>query len=227
MITGSTCYRTVHIVGGGHQYKEMFTGQGWWAVDCVEDADLVQFTGGADVSPNLYGEQPHPTTYFEPDRDEYEKKIFDLAVEYELPIAGICRGGQFVHVMNGGKLYQDVDCHGIMGEHLMFYGLPDYVEPIYPTKIEGDAGCVFVSSTHHQMMVGDVGLVLGWARRSRRKETFNGPVVLPQESLDVEAVYHHGTNSLSYQPHPEFFHKDHPCQLWYFHMIKELLFKGE
>ena len=37
-------------------------------------ADLVVFTGGEDVSPAYYGEEPGPFTEWNPERDAYEKE---------------------------------------------------------------------------------------------------------------------------------------------------------
>ena len=45
--------KTVHVVGGFREYEMMFINHGWTPVDNVEDADLVQFCGGIDVTPAL------------------------------------------------------------------------------------------------------------------------------------------------------------------------------
>lgn len=206
--------KKVFIVGVGFSYAMMFEGRGWEVVNDLADADLVQFLGGSDVSPNYYGEDKHPYTFCEPSRDAEEKEIFDSAVKMGIPIAGICRGGQFVHVMNGGKLWQHVDNHGIAQGHEAL------------CKLSGDV--VVVSSTHHQMMVGNVGEVILEAVNTDHtfKQCVEGSQVVeyPAEiGVEVEAVYHKDTNSLSFQPHPEMLRKESGCQELYFHYLSELL----
>lgn len=64
-------------------------------------------TGGADLSPALYGERPHPeTTGLRPDRDAGEVALLDAAVAADLPVLGICRGMQLMVARAGGRLVQ-------------------------------------------------------------------------------------------------------------------------
>lgn len=63
-------------------------------------------TGGADLDPALYGEEPHPETELcERRRTEAELKLLEHA-HVELPIFGICYGCQFLNVARGGSLHQ-------------------------------------------------------------------------------------------------------------------------
>ena len=103
--------------------------------DKLQDADIVIFTGGEDVDPKYYNEEKHYTTYSNYKRDAYEEEIFKMISPNQLVI-GICRGSQFLCVMNGGKLVQDVTDHAIY-----------YTHPIYNDKDE----CLYITSTHHQM----------------------------------------------------------------------------
>ena len=71
--------------------------------------DGIVMTGGEDVEPWRYGEQPIPElggVY--PDRDEFDIKLIQLAAAKKLPIMGICRGLQVMNVAFGGTLYQDI-----------------------------------------------------------------------------------------------------------------------
>lgn len=95
------------------------------------EADWFLFTGGADVSPELYGEKPHPSTSTSPGRDKFCKSIW----KYDKPKIGICRGAQFMAVMLGGKLHQDIRWHA--GPTHVAAGLDDSLP-------------VFVNSFHHQ-----------------------------------------------------------------------------
>ena len=78
----------------------------------INRLDGILMSGGADIHPNLYGEEPAPETYKpEPLRDEFETALLDAVCEYELPVAGICRGLQMINVYFGGNLIQDVPEH--------------------------------------------------------------------------------------------------------------------
>lgn len=72
-------------------------------------ADGLLLTGGGDVIPLAYGEEPHPKSiYQDPVRDEMEFEVVRLAVEMGLPVLGICRGIQVLNVALGGTLVQDI-----------------------------------------------------------------------------------------------------------------------
>lgn len=76
----------------------------------IKIADAIVFSGGEDINPNLYGADFHPTVQgvsFE--RDEFERKLFEKAVEKKIPILGICRGMQLINSLMGGDLYQDIN----------------------------------------------------------------------------------------------------------------------
>ena len=202
----------VCIIGGNYNYHVMFKEQGWEIVENYEDADLVQFTGGEDVSPRLYGEECHGSTFYNTYRDSKEITIFEYCVRARKPMAGICRGGQFLHVMNGGDLWQDVDSHAIFGTHKAF--TPDGLVELQ------------VTSTHHQMMrmsseEGEVLLVADECRAP--KEHMVGKLVgKVTDEPDIESVYYKGTNSLCFQPHPEFSY-GMQCREFYFRKIYELI----
>ena len=109
--------RKVFIVGKKEDYVRMFRDKGWDITDLLREADLVQFTGGSDISPSMYGEIPLKTTFSNPDRDKFEAILFTITEGLEIPMAGICRGGQFLNVMCDGELWQHVDGHTITGTH--------------------------------------------------------------------------------------------------------------
>ncbi len=201
----------VYIIQGNRRYSQMFRDRGWEVVDSPEEADLLQFTGGEDVSPFMYGEASHPTTHSRKMRDDYELHLYENALGVKA-MAGICRGGQFLNVVNGGKLYQDVDRHAIGGTHAM--------------KIEGGVCIIPVTSTHHQMMrAGKEGNVLAYAHLSEVKEHMLDGKVHRVEGgdPDVEVVLYPNTNCLCFQPHPEFERAPEECTDYYFELLGEML----
>lgn len=190
--------KKVFIVGGGMEYYRMFRKWGWEVVKGIEEADLVQFTGGADVTPSLYGEE-NTHSYCDYERDMREQAIFFNCREKNIPMAGICRGGQFLNVMSGGKMIQHVDFH--TRSHLAFYK----VILRYGEEVKSHP----VTSTHHQMMVpSPEATLLMWAK------------VLGQ--CDTEALYYEHTKCLCFQPHPEFYNSD--CDDLYFYFLEKYLF---
>lgn len=143
--------------------------------------DLMVFTGGSDVTPSLYGEDKHYTTINDYTRDLREKAMFKVAEVHKIPKVGICRGGQFLNVMNGGKLHQDIRGHG---QSHSVYLRTAYGE--FPPEI-------MVTSTHHQMIIPAVGAEV-FAYASNLSFT---------EEEEPEVVFYPSTLSLCVQYHPE------------------------
>lgn len=185
--------KKVFVVGGGYDYEMLFKNRGWEPTNNYKEADLVQFTGGEDVSPHLYNEKLHPRAYCSSRRDSIEMELFTACVAMKKPMAGICRGGQFLNVMNGGKMFQHV------GNHTASHVAYDHI-----------SGKEFiVSSTHHQMMrPSHKGTVFLSAKNGGFKEFMRGEeaVRCPDdvETVDTEAVFYQETRSICFQPHPEF-----------------------
>lgn len=67
------------------------------------------FTGGPDINPLLYHEEMNNQCGdLCPSRDHLENLLFQDVYQMDKPILGICRGLQFINVMCGGTLYQDL-----------------------------------------------------------------------------------------------------------------------
>lgn len=137
--------------------------------DAVLDRlDGVVLAGGADLDPQLYGEQAHPeTTGLRPERDAAELPLLRSALERDLPVLGICRGMQLMSVLTGGSLVQhlpDAVGHERHRPAPGVYGLHDVrLEPgSRAHAILGDT--VTVPSYHHQGLASAGSLtVTGWA----------------------------------------------------------------
>lgn len=123
--------------------KKMFDEEGWTIKDDPRLVDVICLTGGSDVSPFMYGETPLETTHSDPVRDRECEELWEKYPD--ALFVGICRGGQFLNVVNGGTLHQHILGH--MEGH-------DVVEV-------GTNRVLDVSSDHHQGIVpGDGGEVL-------------------------------------------------------------------
>ena len=73
----------------------------------VSRIDGLVVSGGADVDPARYGEQPHPSTAaWREDRDAWETALLQAADTAGLPTLGVCRGMQLMAVAAGGSLVQ-------------------------------------------------------------------------------------------------------------------------
>lgn len=180
----------VYIVNGGGAYEGLFNRIGYYTTRKIEEADLVVFTGGEDVSPDLYGARKHSTTFNNEARDRYEADVFSIALKLEIPMVGICRGGQFLNVMSGGEMYQDVSYH--LGDHEI------------TDLTTGEV--VNVSSTHHQMMKPSPEGVLVASAGLRGERVWWDHTVFNRDTSqeDVEVVWYEDTKCLCFQPHPEF-----------------------
>lgn len=72
--------------------------------------DGIVLSGGSDIDPLLYGEEPLPRQGFVfKDVDEFYIKLIHKAAQVHLPILGICKGIQAMNVAYGGTLYQDLE----------------------------------------------------------------------------------------------------------------------
>ena len=200
----------VLIVNGSKSYSDMFEAAGWKIVYNMEDCDLVQFCGGSDVDPRIYGEEFHPKACCAPERDVYEKGVFLEALERDLPMSGICRGAQFLHVMSGGTLYQHVNNHALSGTH----SVTDHMT----------GEMLQVTSTHHQMMrYSPLGKVLATCSLSYIRSP---PYIGENEDKvnnypDIEVIWHEMTKCLCFQPHPEFNNCPIACVSYYFRLLGE------
>ncbi|MDD7739899.1 MAG: gamma-glutamyl-gamma-aminobutyrate hydrolase family protein [Fusicatenibacter sp.] len=124
---------------------------------CLDLCDGLLVPGGEDMNPWYYGEEPLPQIgATRPEIDEAWFAAGRYAMEKKMPMFGICKGIQFLNVLCGGTLYQDVYTqreNSIL--HLQFqekYYLFHHVEVkegTYLARILG-AGKHPVNSMHHQ-----------------------------------------------------------------------------
>ena len=122
----------VYVVGYSTNYSNFI--EGAILTDSLEEADVILFTGGEDVDPSLYGKSKHRATCSNLERDLAEKAIFEKVKPNQLCL-GVCRGSQFLCVMNGGILVQHCYGHAIGRTHVITNSKEKY----------------HITSTHHQM----------------------------------------------------------------------------
>jgi hypothetical protein len=156
--------------------------------------DIALLVGGPDICPMLYGERMLPATTINLPRDLKEIS-FIRSLHHERLKVGICRGGQLLNALAGGRMWQHVDGH--LKSHNMI--------------VSSHSGPIRVSSRHHQMMIpGSSAWTIGYAKESLEKvnETF-GENELTTEQLEKnpfsepEVIYYENQHSLCFQPHPE------------------------
>lgn len=203
--------RKVHILPGpGHgQVAALFCEMQAKRSPDIESADLVVFLGGADVSPYLYGQKPvDEVTYCDQQRDKRERDVFELCRNKKIPMFGICRGAQFLHVMNEGTLWQHVDNH--TQQHLIY-------------DVEEDL-TVMSSSTHHQMMeYNETMVLLACTNDPVATILKNDETTIQVDSgvIEVEACFYETSQCLCIQGHPEYGPPEFAS--WSFHKLHELL----
>jgi len=203
------------IVGGGWSYSNAVEGLGHLEFENdkflqnPKQFKLVLFTGGEDVSPHLYGHtSPKNMCMNSLERDMEEEQVFQTALLNNTKMTGICRGSQFLNVMNGGHMIHHLTNHGTSHE------------------IETIRGEFFlVTSTHHQMSIPtEHGVVLAWAR-DRRSSIYIGDKDEPfnYDGPEVEAYWYPQTQCAAVQYHPEYMHKKSAGYVWYYNLVKNLL----
>jgi putative glutamine amidotransferase len=166
----------------------------------VERIDGLIVSGGKDVNPARYGQVALPTTD-EPrdERDEWEAKLLDAAIERGVPFLGICRGLQLLNVTLGGTLHQHLpDVVGSERYNLgggVFAENEVFVEPATElAEILGGGETVIGQSYHHQA-IDRLGSRLTVSARSD-----DGTV----QAVDVDGV----PFGIAVQWHPENTHDD-------------------
>lgn len=120
--------------------------------------DGLLLTGGEDVNPLVYGEEPHQEVgKLSPERDEMELALAKCMTEKDKPVLGICRGHQVLNVSFGGTLHQHIYSE-LSAELVQHKQQADRefathsIDIIDDSKLAGFAGTseIQVNSLHHQ-----------------------------------------------------------------------------
>ncbi|WP_165980712.1 gamma-glutamyl-gamma-aminobutyrate hydrolase family protein [Macrococcus carouselicus] len=124
----------------------------------VNRIDGLYLTGGTDIDPATYDEEPHPMLgRVESGRDAYELKVLEYALNRAIPILAICRGSQLLNIIHGGSMYQDInsEIEGDLIQHKMQSDrdfLQHSIEVKSGTKLHDIVGETKfrINSVHHQ-----------------------------------------------------------------------------
>lgn len=79
--------------------------------DDIKICSSLMLTGGADIFPEFYNdwEDGNNREDYIPDRDGFEFKLLDYALENNYPVLGICRGLQLINCRLNGSLINDIE----------------------------------------------------------------------------------------------------------------------
>ena len=121
----------------------------------VETCDGFLFTGGQDVTPELYRMKDVTGTIVPSlERDRLETLLLEKALQADKAILGICRGLQFINVFLGGTLWQDLPSQH-PSDIVHRQGKP-YGVPTHQVSISGELRSLLgkdilqVNTLHHQ-----------------------------------------------------------------------------
>ena len=101
--------RAVHASGGAPVLLPVAQDRQSLAV-ILERLDGLLLTGGPDINPKAYGEEPLPgLREIDAELDQMELAVTRAAMAKKLPVLAVCRGIQILNVALGGSLYQDIE----------------------------------------------------------------------------------------------------------------------
>lgn len=172
---------------------------------------LVLFTGGEDVDPSFYKEtSPDGLCRSNPKRDEVERMILRIALEHGIPMAGICRGLQFLTVMADGRLIHHLDNHA--GAH-------------HDIGTQKNNAIIRVNSIHHQMAIPPKdGYIVAWsANKLSADYVGDKDEIVDWRGPEVEAAILPSINACGVQWHPETLPKRSAGYAFFYSMVSHLL----
>lgn len=173
-------------------------------LEIMSTLDGMILSGGHDVNPIYYGEEPSKYVGFTyTPRDLCELFIVKAAIEKDMPILGISRGQQIMTVAFGGKLYQDISESGDYINHMQRASINDighYVDVMPNTRI-------------HKIFKSDRLLVNSFHHQAAKVVPDNFIVSAVSSDGIPEAIEHKTKSIMAVQWHPEVMIKKHPVML--------------
>jgi gamma-glutamyl-gamma-aminobutyrate hydrolase PuuD len=120
--------------------------------------DGIIMSGGEDIAPAYYGEEPHANLGEVVDmRDTYDIMLARMAYDMNIPMLGICRGAQLINVVFGGTLVQDIPSQR-PNWNLIHRSPIESEKPMHDVTLEADSQLakmfgttkLYTNSYHHQ-----------------------------------------------------------------------------
>ena len=185
----------------------------------LELCDGVVLTGGNDLSPLLYGQEPHQTlTAVSDRRDRFDMYVCKLALQAELPILGICRGCQILNVICGGTLHQDLPS--------LSTSFVQHMQPSHPTQashtVSVDSQSVLAP------ILGETALVNSLHHQAIDRVAEGFLTAATAKDGVVEAIERQGGSfALGVQFHPEMLSATRADMLAIFQLLMEVCGGGE
>lgn len=204
----------IYIVEPDHLTRKMYEDRGHLVTSNIQLADIVHWTSGPDLHPSLYNEELIKGTAFQRDRDRRDANSYIRANPKQLRV-GVGRGAQFLNAMAGGSMWQKVDGH--LSGHYIY----DTVFSDKKTDYKTDE--IFVTSTHHQMMIPTKEAeVLGFGIGLSHNHKCDPSKDRKYSGYDPEVVWYEKNRSLCFQPRPELTgHKQ--CTDYFFDLVNYIL----
>jgi putative glutamine amidotransferase len=164
------------------------------AAATLDGLDGLLLSGGGDIDPARYGEEPVPEVYgVDERRDAFELALVDVALERNTPTLGICRGHQVLNVALGGRMLQHVGhLTSVNHQERERFGEVIHTVLVEPGSLVASvlgATVVGVNTLHHQA-VAEPGRGLRVVARSA-------------DDALIEAVEHEDRRTIGVQWHPE------------------------
>ena len=146
--------------------------------------DGLVLCGGRDINPKYYGEEINGSVVVDnDDRFEFNKEVMDN-IAVDLPVFGICWGMQFLNILSGGTLVQNIPdkiLHANVARIIKYEPGSWFFDV---TKGENKVKCL-----HHQA-IKDLGKgykVVGWDDASHMPHAFESTV---KDQFRIGVQYH-------------------------------------
>ena len=123
----------------------------------IKEIDGLLLSGGLDVHPAWYGQNPQPGRTYSKKRDEFEINLVKVSLNVDIPVLAICRGMQLLNVAMGGSIVQSLTDHDSVDPEdssetdrgSSFHRI--FISPgCRLASTVGSGGFVRVNSRHHQ-----------------------------------------------------------------------------
>jgi len=207
------------VVLGKRPYPQLFgrfghvTTKSSLLFDIPDRVDMVVLSGGPDVHPYFYnGVDLHDLCYTDINRDRLELSVFEHCRSHGIKLTGICRGLQFLNVMDGGFMFQHVAHHTINHMHEVYY-------PFSGEKVP-------TNSYHHQLVgLPSSAIPIAWTepRRSSIYVWPKGQVTKTIRQEEIEAAIFPRIRAMGVQYHPEMMHRRSFGRVHFEAMFKDFL----